>query len=454
MGSRISSFLADADLASPQGNGALAERASGSALEWADHSDRLSLGDAHAAFRGNRLSILPRLAHAFASTGIDRDHGLQALPGLVKRMWYLFACFLSLALWAGMVFPIPARAERVKDLVDIAGVRNNQLIGYGLAVGLEGTGDSFFRSNFTQQSLANFLKKLGILLDERTIRGLRLRNSAAVMVVATLPPFARQGSRIDAIVSSVGDAGGLQGGTLLMTPLKGPDGRVYAVAQGPVSVGGFRPGKVPVRGERNYSTTGRISGGAIIEKEVIVDLEQKEQLTLVLINPDFTTSSRIAQAVNAGLGGDVAKPIDATAVAVNIPDDFRGNVVDMVTAIEALEVDEGVRARIVLDERTGTVVMGENLRLKSVAISHGDLHIAIKEEPEPLPLSPNESIIVPQDMSEDGSRKEQVLLLPPGPTLGEIVKALNTVGVTPRDLIAILNTLRAAGALNAQIDLM
>ncbi|MBI2889672.1 MAG: flagellar basal body P-ring protein FlgI [Nitrospirae bacterium] len=362
---------------------------------------------------------------------------------------------LLVTVWAGLGNPRPAHADRVKDLVNVLGVRSNQLIGYGLVVGLEGSGDSFFRSNFTQQSLANFLKKLGILLDERTVRNLRLRNSAAVMAVAGLPAFVRQGSRVDVIVSSLGDARSLQGGTLLMTPLKGADGKVYAVAQGPISVGGFEPGKASARAERNHMTTGRISGGALVEHEVVIDLQKKESLTLLLINPDFTTSSRIAQAINAGLGGDFASPVDASAVQLRIPEDFRGNVVDLVSAIEALDVEESSRARVVMDERTGTVVMGENLQLKPVAVAHGELHITIAEEgQEPLPLSPQETIILPSNMEGESSRKERVLMLPQGPTLGEIVKALNTIGVEPRDLIAILQALRAAGALNAQIDFM
>lgn len=407
----------------------------------------------YSGFSGARLT-----SSQAPEDGIRPARGWAGHPGRMERAlrkaWLYLACFVSIVAWAGVVAPTPARAERVKDLVHIRGVRTNQLLGYGLAVGLEGTGDSFFRSNFTQQSLANFLKKLGILLDDRTIASLRLRNSAAVMVIGTLPPFARQGGRIDVTVSSVGDAGSLQGGTLLMTPLKGPDGRVYAVAQGPISIGGFRPGKVAVRGEKNHPTTGRIPGGATVEREVIIDLDQKQDLTLVLINPDFTTASRIAQAINLGLGGDYSRPMDATGVSLAIPEDFRGNVVDLVTAIEALDVEEAMRARVILDERTGTIVMGDNLRLKPVAISHGDLHIKITEEPVPLPISPQETIILPEDMDEDSSRKERVLMLPQGPSLGQIVKALNTIGVTPRDLISILHALHVAGALNAEIEVM
>jgi flagellar P-ring protein precursor FlgI len=353
-----------------------------------------------------------------------------------------------------LLFAVPSHAVRIKDIVDVRGVRSNQLVGYGLIVGLDGTGDGK-KSLFTVQSLASMLEKMGVSVNPSL---LAVNNVAAVMVTAVLPPFARAGSRLDAMVSSIGDAKNLQGGTLLMTPLRAANGSVYAVAQGPVSTGGFQAGGAGAGVQKNFPTVGRVVSGAVIEKEVATAFNQKSTISLALHHPDFTTASRVAQAINAAFVGGVARTPDAGTVEVTVPPAYAGRIVALVTEIERLTVTPDNAARVVINERTGTVVIGENVRLATIAIAHGNLSIEIKETPEvsqPLPLSPQGETVVTTDtqleVTEEGGR---LFLVKEGVSIGKVVRALNALGVTPRDLIAILQAIKAAGALPAELEIM
>ena len=348
-----------------------------------------------------------------------------------------------------------AEAVRIKDIANIKGVRENQLVGYGLVVGLNGTGDDD-DLKYTIQSLAALLQKMGVTVRAEDIES---ENVAAVMVTATLPPFARVGSQIDVLVSSIGDAENLQGGTLLFTPLKAADGQVYAIAQGPVSTGGFDAGGAAGGGvQKNFPTVGRVPGGALIEKEIAYDFNGKKILTFVLDQPDFTTASRMAKAINAAVNDRIARTQDAATVEVRVPYKYRGNVVELATLIESLGVTPDTVSKVVINERTGTVIMGENVRISTVAIAHGNLSIQIKETEDvsqPLPFSRGGQTVVTPDSDvivEEG--KKPLFLVESGVSIGEVVRALNALGVSPRDLIAIFQALKAAGALQADLEII
>jgi len=346
-----------------------------------------------------------------------------------------------------------AHAVRIKDIADIEGVRQNQLIGYGMVVGLDGTGDDGKNAVFTIQSLASMLEKMGVTVNSKNIE--KVENIAAVMVTADLPPFAKAGSRIDVLVSSIGDAESLQGGTLLLTPLKALDGEVYAVAQGPVSIGGFSAGGAGGKIQKNFPTVGRVTGGALIEKEIPSDFNQKRNLSVTLHNPDFTTVSRVAEAINTALDDRVAQTPDAGAVEVEVPERYSGNIVELVALIEGLEVTPDAVSKVVINERTGTVVMGENVRISTIAISHGNLSIVIKEAPEvsqPLPFSAGETVVIPETEISIKEERTPLFLVESGVSIGEVVRALNAIGVSPRDLIAIFQAIKASGALQAKLE--
>jgi flagellar P-ring protein precursor FlgI len=347
-----------------------------------------------------------------------------------------------------------ARAARVKDIANFKGVRQNQLVGYGLVVGLEGTGDGK-KSIFTQQSLAAMLQKMGITVK---IEDIDVQNVAAVMVTAELPPFARIGSNLDVLVSSIGDAKTLQGGTLLLTPLKAADGKVYAVAQGPVSTGGFVSGGTSgSRVQKNFPTVARVAGGASVEREIPLDFADKQSLTLALHNPDFTTASRVARAINSALALQVAETRDAGTIQVRVPDGYAGNTVEMVTLIENLTVTPDTISKVVINERTGTVIVGENVRISTVAIAHGNLSVQIQETPtvsQPLPFSGGQTQVVPRSGIQVQEGNAPLFLMEGGVSIGELIKALNALGVSPRDLIAIFQALKAAGALQAELEIM
>lgn len=366
------------------------------------------------------------------------------------------ACLKLVLILAGLLyFTGQAHGARIKDIADIKGVRQNQLVGYGLVVGLNGTGDSD-DATFTIQSLSSMLEKMGVTVKPEDIE---VENVAAVMVTANLPAFARSGSRIDVLVSSIGDAENLQGGTLLFTPLKAANGEIYAVAQGPISTGGFQVGSAAGSGvQKNFPTVGRVINGAFIEKEIKTNFNQKKSLTLTLHRPDFTTASRVAQAINIAFYDQIARTHDAGTIEVKVPEKYRGNAVPMVTMIERLGVTPDTVSKVVINERTGTVIMGENVRIATIAIAHGNLSVEISEDQrvsQPLPLSRGgRTVVVPESdvLVEEGNNP--LYVVDSGVSIGEVVKALNALGVSPRDLIAIFQALKAAGALQAELEII
>jgi flagellar P-ring protein FlgI len=347
-----------------------------------------------------------------------------------------------------------AHAARVKDLTSIAGVRNNQLIGYGLVVGLNGTGDGN-NTGFSGQTVSTLLRSMGLTIDAAKIRA---RNAAVVMVTATLPPFARAGGHVDVLVSSMGDAKSLQGGTLLLTPLRAPNGQIYAVAQGAVSTGGFAArGKSGSSVQQNHPTVGQITNGALIEGEVGLQFNGREHIRMLLNNPDFTTSARLADTINTHLGANVARAVDSGTIEVQVLAPYRANVAAFVATLENMEVTPDQVAKVVLDERTGTVVIGENVRIATVAIAHGNLSIEIREEPQvsqPAPLSQGKTVVTPKSEVKVEEDKSQVILLSQAVTIRDLVRALNSIGVSPRDLVAIFQAIKAAGALQAKLEIM
>ncbi len=376
----------------------------------------------------------------------------MALLNEIRAPQKLFTVVLSALLIAAVCLR-DAGAIRIKDIASIRGVRSNQLVGYGLVVGLDGTGDDD-KTQFTYQSLANMLEKLGIVIDPSQVD---VDNVAGVMVTATLPPFAKVGSKVDVTVSSIGNAENIQGGTLLMTPLKGPDGMVYAVAQGPISIGGFEvKGAAGSSVQKNHLLVGSIPGGAIIEQEVPFKFNERSSIEIVLDTPDFTTSMRIAEVISGSMAG-TAQAVDSAIVRIGVPGDYQQNLVSFVSRIENLQVKPDRVAKVVLNERTGTVVIGENVRISTVAVSHGNLSIVIKEQPQvsqPMPFSEGETAVVPQTEIEVREEKANLVLLKEGVSIGDVIENLNTIGVTPRDLIAILQAIKAAGALQAAIEII
>jgi flagellar P-ring protein precursor FlgI len=356
-----------------------------------------------------------------------------------------------------LVVAAPAGAARLKDIASIEGVRGNQLSGYGLVAGLNGTGDSQ-QALFTVQSVLNMLRRRGITLNINP-RQLQIKNVAAVGVTAILPPFARQGAKLDVTLSSLGDAKNLQGGTLLQTPLFGADGEVYVVAQGALSLGGgFSARAAGASAQKSHPTVAIVPGGGLIEREVPVALGANGVLTLALHAPDFTTAGRAAAAVNAALGREAAHPLDAGTVAVSLPSNDPDGAVQVATAIEQVEVTPDTAARVVLNERTGTVIIGSEVRVTPVAIAHGSLNVTVKTDfgvSQPAPLSNGQTVVVPDTaLHVDEGPKQNLILLHPGVSLGELVAGLNALGVTPQDLIAILQAVQAAGALHAELEIM
>ncbi|MEF8794491.1 MAG: flagellar basal body P-ring protein FlgI [Thiohalorhabdus sp.] len=376
------------------------------------------------------------------------------MRGEAKKAFRRMAASLILAM---AVLPAMAQAERIKDVADVVGVRDNQLLGYGLVVGLDGTGDSPQTSSpFTLQSMVSMLERMGINLRDR-VGDMRPDNVAAVMVTATLPPYASQGQKIDVEVASVGDADSLRGGTLLMTPLRGPDNQVYAVAQGAVSLGGFgaqgQGGQVQV----NHLNAGRIPNGALVENAPPDGLKNRKSLRLALRQTDFTTATRVAKSVNQELGGEFAKASDPGTVQVDVPDSYTNEVVPLVARLESLQVKTDRKARVVLDERTGTVVIGENVRIHPVAISHGNLSITITEEPQvsqPASFGEGVTTVVPRTDVEAGQEEAELVMLQPGVDLSSLVGALNSIGTTPTDLVAILRAIKQSGALSAELEVI
>lgn len=347
-----------------------------------------------------------------------------------------------------------AHAIRIKDIAAFEGVRDNQLMGYGLVVGLNGTGDSD-QAKIQIQSVVNMLERMGITT---TVNDVKVKNVAAVMVTATLPPFSKQGNRLDVLASSLGDAKSIAGGTLLMTPLKGADGQVYAVAQGSVLTNSFAFAGQGASVQKNHPTAGRVPNGALVERELPNTLAGKSVLRLNLNQADFTTASRVSVAINDKFKSQVATSPDPGSVVLQIPESYVNRTIEFVAALETLEVKPDVQARVVLNERTGTIVMGENVRISTVAVTHGSLSLVIKETPQvsqPAPFSKTgETKVVPKTELKVEEEKRQLLVLPEGASIGDVVRALNLLGVTPRDLIGILQAVKAAGALQADLSII
>ena len=384
-----------------------------------------------------------------------------------------FKNVLFIVLLISFIVPSAGHSARIKDISSIKGIRQNQLLGYGLMIGLNGTGDKG-GTQFTIQGLVNMLEHMGVHVDPDEVK---VKNVAAVVVSAKLPPFARVGKKIDVTLSSIGDAKSLQGGTLLLTPLKGVDGKVYALAQGAVSIGGYSAGGDAGGGvTKNHPTVGRISGGASIEKEIPLSIMSKNEMTIILNDPDFNTADRAAKAINLRIGENVAKSIDSGTLTFRIPERFQNKVVNLIAQIGEIQVEPDSIAKVIVNEKTGTVVVGENVRIQKVAVAHGNLSINIKENKnvsQPLPFAPSGGGAAPQQMkngtvvapggstvvtsesqvavAEENSR---LLLIPKGRTIGELVNALNAIGVTPRDLITILQAIKAAGALQGELEII
>jgi len=369
--------------------------------------------------------------------------------------------FGHLASLAALLFPLfftaPALSQsRIKDIAEFEGVRDNLLVGYGLIVGLDGTGDDLDSAVFTRESLIGMLQRLGVNARDPN---LDTENVAAVMVTANLPPFSRQGTRIDVTVSALGDAESLLGGTLLVTPMLAADGEVYAVAQGQVAVAGFSAAGNAQTVVKGVPTAGRIPNGAIIEREIGFDIEQLQTVKISLRNPDLTTARRVAAAVNSFIGLPAARSTDPATVTVTVPANYQGDTVRLLTDIEQLRVQIDQPARVVIDEASGVIVMGENVRISTVAIAQGNLTIRITETPQvsqPSPFSSTGNTEVVDrtniEVTEDEDRK--LTVLGSGVSLQELVNGLNSLGIGPRDMITILQAIKAAGALQAEIEVL
>lgn len=348
----------------------------------------------------------------------------------------------------------PVMAIRVKDLVTIQGVRENKLSGYGLVVGLNGTGDKSGDGNeYTIRAVSNMLRSMGMLVRPDD---LKMKNVAAVIVTASLPPFAKSSQKMDCTVSSLGDATSLAGGTLISTPLYGPDGKVYALAQGPLSVGGFAVSGASGTGvTKNFPTVGIVPAGAIVERSL--DMAMGEQMILVMNNPDFTTANRLVRSINEKLGSQVASASDLSTIKLDVPTPYRSSLVDFVAVIESVDVTPDNRAKVIVNERTGTVIMGSDVKISTVAIAHGNLSIKVSEQPkvsQPLPFSQGATTVVPQTGVQVEEGGKRLILLKSGASIGDLVTAMNAIGVSPRDLVVVLQAIKRAGALYADLEVI
>ncbi|MBZ5495450.1 MAG: flagellar basal body P-ring protein FlgI [Acidobacteriia bacterium] len=361
---------------------------------------------------------------------------------------FLFVLLLSPALYS----QVPG-ASRIKDIASFEGVRDNQLVGYGLVVGLNGTGDRR-QTFFSTQTLTNMLERSGITVLPDQIR---VKNIAAVMVTAILPPFVRKGSRIDVTVSSIGDAENIQGGVLIMTPLKAVNSDTYVVAQGQLALGGFSASAGGSRVQTNHPTVGRIPNGGLVEKEVEVDLVGKTQLTLVLHDSDFTSASRAEHVINDSVGRQVAAARDGRTISIKVPEEYTNRVVEFMALVENARMDVDSPARVVLNERTGTIVLGKEVKISSVSIIHGSLSLqvgTILDVSQPAPLSGGKTTVVPQTTVAAQEEKAKAVALRDGASVEEVVRALNSIGASPRDIIAILQAIKASGALQAELEII
>ncbi len=347
-----------------------------------------------------------------------------------------------------------AAASRVKDVAAFEGVRDNQLVGYGLVVGLNGTGDRS-QTFFSTQTLANMLERSGVIVSPDQIR---VKNIAAVLVTANLPPFVRQGSRIDVTVSSIGDAQDIQGGVLVMTPLKAANSLVYATAQGQIVLGGFSAAagggnKV----QMNHPTVGRIPNGALVEKEVVVELTGKSRLNLVLHENDFTTATRAVRSINELVGSGVAAALDGRTISIAVPATYGQRIVEFMALVENAKLDVDNRARVVINEKTGTIVLGKEVKITEVSLIHGALSLQVSTTPvvsQPAPLSQGQTTVVPETSVSLQEDKGRSVTLKEGASVEEVVRALNAIGAGPRDVIAILQAIKAQGAMLAELEII
>ena len=354
--------------------------------------------------------------------------------------------------WATVLMSSEAQAARLKDIASFSGVRTNELVGYGLVVGLAGTGDGT-SSTFTMRSMSNMLEKMGV---ETNPDNLKPKNVAAVMVTAKMPVSTQPGSAINVTVSSLGDAKSLYGGVLLVTPLKGLDGQVYAVAQGSLTIGGFSVGGEAADAQKNIPTVGLIPNGALVERGVPFKFNNQERMTLNLSVRDFGTTMQVVNKINSSMGGSFAAARDISTIELQLPDQFRGNMVPLMASLENLEISPDGKARVVVDEKTGTVVLGQDVRLNKVAVAHGNLQIVVSESQQvsqPGPFSDGETVVTPQTDIQVQEQNNQLMLME-GATLQELVDGLNSIGATPRDLISIIRALKVAGSLHAELEVI
>ncbi|WMW64867.1 flagellar basal body P-ring protein FlgI [Nitratidesulfovibrio liaohensis] len=372
-------------------------------------------------------------------------------PSLRSLTARLLVVPLLAALWL-LALPGGAGAVRIKDIASFGGVRDNQLVGYGLVVGLGGTGDKK-DSTFTMSSMVNLLERMGVAVDQAKLKP---KNVAAVMVTTRMPISAKPGTRLDVTVSSMGDATSLQGGVLLITPLKGVDGKVYSLAQGPLALGGFSVEGQAARAQKNVTTVGTIPGGAIVERGIPFQFNSQDTLTLHMSSADFSTTMQVVERLNRVMGGSYAKAQDASTVALDVPPAYRGNLVPLMASIENIEVTPDGPAKVVVDEKTGTVVLGRDVRISRVAVAHGSLQVTVQEGmdvSQPGPFSQGQTVATPRtdiNVREENRR----LMLMEGATLQELVDGLNAIGATPRDLVSILRAMKTAGALHADLEVI
>ena len=396
----------------------------------------------------------PSRENFFAGEMVEMKNSANHLKAIKPLRSVIFA-FGMIAAALSWTHPVTAQS-RIKDIVDIEGVRENILIGYGLVVGLNGTGDTLASNVFTKQSLIGMLERLGVNANDNALDA---KNVAAVMVTAQLPAFARQGVKIDVSVSALGNSSSLLGGTLLVTPMLGADGEVYAVAQGTLAVGGFSAAGQAETIVKGVPTSGRIPNGAIVERELPFQLKDLKRVRLSLRNPDFTTARRISRAINAFVGVKTAKASDNATVILDIPSTYKGELVELLTDIEQLQVQPDQIAKVIIDEQSGVIVMGENVRISTVAIAQGNLTIRITESQQvsqPAPFSntgTTETVNRTAVEVEEGDDRK-FAVLPNGVTLQELVNGLNALGIGPRDMITILQAVKASGAMQADIEVL
>jgi len=378
-------------------------------------------------------------------TRIDRGEMVRAI--VLAALFVVMVFF-----WVAVLSPSKAEAARLKDIASFSGVRTNDLVGYGLVVGLSGTGDGT-SSTFTLQSMSNMLEKMGVETDPTKLKP---KNVAAVMVTAKLPVSSKPGSRIDITVSSLGDAKSLLGGVLLVTPLKGLDGRVYAVAQGAMTIGGFTLAGEAASAQKNIPTVGLIPNGGVVERGVPFKFNNQDHLTVNLSVRDFGTTMQVVNKINASMGGNFASAKDISTVELKLPDQFKGNMVPLMASIENLTITPDGKARVVVDEKTGTVVLGQDVRLSKVAVAHGNLQIVISESEnvsQPGPFSDGTTVVTPETDLQVVEQNNPLMLME-GATLQELVDGLNAIGAAPRDLISIIRALKAAGSLHADVEVI